>query len=348
MPTTRQCRLKVNYERIFMKNKGLLIAVFFAAGLLLTGGIMMLAGRKDQNNKKQAYSSEFLTMDTVATITLYGNSDLSPVRSLIERLDKELDRYDEDSEFCKFNSGLGTELSGSSLEVFEQSQELYEKYGYVDITCGGLISLWGITGDAPRVPEKYEIEQELAKIGFDKIEHNGTHINSSVGTKLDAGAVAKGYALDKAKQVLEDNKDECAVVSLGSSTLLFGKKPDGSQFSVGIKDPFSPDKLYATFETDEAFVSTSGGYERFFEADGKRYIHILDLETGCPSESDLASVTVITDSGIKSDFLSTAIFLAGSKNLQKYLDDDSIKVIAIDSKGRMSCSSSLDRKIKLK
>ncbi|MBR1752219.1 MAG: FAD:protein FMN transferase [Ruminococcus sp.] len=331
-----------------MKSKTIIIAVCFALALLLTGGIMLLVGRRESNNKKQAYKTDFISMDTACTVTLYGDPDMSGIRSLVERLDRELDRYNEESEFYKFNSGSGASLSGSSLEVYTQSKELYEKYGYVDITCGGLISLWGITGDDPKVPDDDAIKQELDKVGFDKIEQNGTRINAPLGTKLDAGAVAKGYALDRLKALLYEQKADCAVVSLGSSTILYGQKPDGTPFNVGIKDPFSPDKLFATFETNEAFVSTSGGYERFFEADGKRYIHILDLTTGYPSESDLASVTVITDSGIKSDFLSTAIFLAGSEDLHKYLDDDSIKVIAIDNSGKMYNSESLDGKITLK
>ena len=100
-----------------------------------------------------------------------------------------------------------------------------------------------------------------------------------------------------------------------------------------------------TFESGEAFVSTSGGYERFFEAGGKRYIHILDLKTGRPSESDLASVTVICDSGIKSDFLSTAIFIGGKEGLTKYLDDSSIQIIAVDNDGEIIYSQSLEGKI---
>lgn len=329
-----------------MKHKTAIIGICFGIALVLIGVIMMIAKNRTTPDSSEAYKADFFTMDTECSLTLYGNADVSSYRTLIERLDKELDCHEKGSDFYSFNESGSVTLSGSCEELYEQAKKLYEQYGYADMTSGGLIALWGITSDEPRVPSDSEIKAELAKIGYDKIEQNGALIHSAVGTKLDFGATAKGFALDKVKAELKANDESCAVVSLGSSTLLFGKKPDGKPFKLGVKDPFSPDKLFLTFECGEGFVSTSGGYERFFEANGKKYIHILDLSTGRPSESDLASVTVICDSGIKSDFLSTAIFIGGKINLKKYLDDESISVIAIDNSGELYCSDSVRDKIK--
>ena len=330
-----------------MKHKTAFIGVSFALALILSGALLTLAQRRNSKGKSEAYKDEFFAMDTVCSVTLYGEENTSEYRTLIVRLNNELDRYNEDSEVYKFNTAGSTALTGSAAELYQKSKELYGQYGVVDVTCGGLILLWGVTDAKPSVPADDEIKAELAKVGFDKIQQEGSVINSPSGTKLDFGAVAKGYALDKVKEKLSDSTIDCAVVSLGSSTLLYGQKPDGEPFKTGVKDPFSPDKLILTFESGEGFVSTSGGYERYFEADGKRYIHILDLATGRPSESDLASVTVICDSGLKSDFLSTAIFIGGTKGLDKYLSDDSIKVIAIDNNKKIYSSPSLDDSIEL-
>lgn len=328
-----------------MKHKTVIAAVCFALALILAGAVLIYTKKRNTTDSSEAFKTEFFTMDTVCGITLYGNSDLSEYRALIERLDKELDSHDEGSSIYKFNQSGSGELSKNAAELYDKSKTLFEQYGNVDVTYGGLIALWGITSDSPRVPSDEEIAAELEKAGFDKLEQNGSKLHSVSGASLDFGATAKGYALDKVYEELKENGESCAVVTLGSSTLLYGKKPDGKPFKTGVKDPFSPDRLLLTFESGEAFVSTSGGYERFFEAGGKRYIHILDLKTGRPSESDLASVTVICDSGIKSDFLSTAIFIGGREGLTKYLDDSSIQIIAVDNEGEIIYSQSLGGKI---
>ena len=134
---------------------------------------------------------------------------------------------------------------------------------------------------------------------------------------------------------------------MGSSSLVFGRKPDAKPFTVAVKDPSDKHRLLLKFTTDECFVSTSGGYERFFEADGKKYIHIFDKTTGRPAETDLVSATVICDNGLKSDQLSTAVFIGGTKKLGEFFADKSIKLIAVDTDGNIHISKELEDKITL-
>ncbi|MBR6336522.1 MAG: FAD:protein FMN transferase [Ruminococcus sp.] len=331
-----------------MKHKTAFVVICFALALVLIGAMLLYLQKKTGDEKNEAMKADFFAMDTLCSITMQGEGDIGQYRMLITRIGRELDRYDEGSEVYRFNTEGSATLSGSAAVLFDKSRELYEQYGLVDITCGGIVSLWGITGDSPRVPADDEIAAELEKVGFDKLRYGRSAYDAPLGTQLDFGAVAKGYALDCVKSELKQNGDGYAVVSLGSSTLLYGQRPDGEPFKTGIKDPFSPDELLLTFESGECFVSTSGGYERYFEAGGRRYIHILDLKTGCPCESDLASVTVICKSGVKSDFLSTAIFIDGKAGLDKYLNDDSIQVIAVDNDKKIYYSPSLEGKIKMK
>ncbi|MCR5815303.1 MAG: FAD:protein FMN transferase [Ruminococcus sp.] len=330
-----------------MKHSTAFVGICFGIALLIVGGVFLLFHKKAAGESKDAYKTEFFAMDTLCEMTLYGSDDTQDCRMLIERLGKELDRYDEQSEVYKFNTSGSTAFTGNTALLFDKCGKLYHKYGLVDVTCGGLISLWGITSDSPSVPSDEAIKAELEKVGFDKLSQSGSTVYSPLGAKLDFGAVAKGYALDKAAELLDEKGIGCAVISLGSSTLLYGEKPDGEAFKMGVKDPFSPDELILTFECGEGFVSTSGGYERFFEAGGERYIHILDLSTGRPCNSGLASVTVIAKSGAESDFLSTAIFIDGKDKLDKYLADESIQVIAIDEDKNIYYSPSLSEKINL-
>jgi thiamine biosynthesis lipoprotein len=206
--------------------------------------------------------------------------------------------------------------------------EYYNEYGNdIDIRIGALTRAWGISGDTPRVPDADEIAMLLKDKSY-----------------LDPGAVAKGYALDCAYQTLSDTESAYTVVSMESSVLLYGEKPDGELFQTGIKSPFqdiTENSGYIGYiETGAAFISTSGGYERFFEADGERYIHIIDPETGYPIETDLASVTVIVpaeteNGGIMSDFLSTLILMQGINGLGAFIADDSYTLIAVDENGEI-------------
>jgi thiamine biosynthesis lipoprotein len=215
-----------------------------------------------------------------------------------------------------------------------KTEQLNNQYGYaVNIFCGELTELWGISTDNPRIPTDSEIEAVLEKIPTDK-----SGIIPGV-TKIDPGAVAKGYVLDKAKTVLEASADstEYAIISTQSSILLYGEKPGGEPFLTGIKNGIGG--LAGYIKTDAAFISTTGGAERFVYLNtghipDEVFIHILDLSTGYPSRSDLVSVTVIIpadeeNGGIKSDFLSTAMFLTGRENLESY----GVTYVAIDNDG---------------
>jgi len=213
-----------------------------------------------------------------------------------------------------------------------KSRALSDKYGSgIDVTCGELTAVWGISTDNPRVPSESEILEALTSISADD--------SFAETTMLDFGAVAKGYACDEAYELLKTTYTEYATVSLGSSTLLYGAKPNG-KFRAGIINPDKNEGYLGIIETDAAFISTSGGYERFFEADGKRYSHILNMETGYPAETDLTSVTVIIpadteDGGIMSDFLSTLIYIQGSEQLDKWLACEEFELVAADVNGNV-------------
>jgi thiamine biosynthesis lipoprotein len=126
-----------------------------------------------------------------------------------------------------------------------------------------------------------------------------------------------------------------------SSVLLYGKKPDNSKFNVEIRNP-DGNGIIGTVKTDACFLSTSGGYERFFTVDGENYPHIIDLSTGYPTQSDLTSVTVFCDSGILSDYLSTKILIEGTENIENHLESDLYKVAAFDENGNSYISKGLD------
>ena len=114
---------------------------------------------------------------------------------------------------------------------------------------------------------------------------------------LDFGALAKGYAADRAKEILAQNEVKSAILNLGGTVAAVGTKPDGSDWKVGISDPESTGGYFATVTLRDKIVATSGSYERFFEQDGKRYCHILDPKTGMSADSGVVSVSIVSDNG---------------------------------------------------
>lgn len=210
-----------------------------------------------------------------------------------------------------------------------------------------MTELWNVTGEEPRVPEQSEIQTALSTVGYENIKISGNECVLENGTQIDVGCDGKGFALDEVKKLLDSEKADCAVVSFGSSTLLYGQKPDKTDFKVAVTDPFDDDNICLSFTSGGGFVSTSGGYERYFEAQGKKWSHIFDLTTGYPCETDLVSVTVIGQSGIETDFLSTCIFIGGSGELDRWLSDEDIEVIAIDENGIVYCSDSIKSRISI-
>jgi len=285
-----------------------------------------------KKNLPERSTQEMYGFDTYISITRFGNNDFGE-KELLEKLD---------SEFSGVYRTTANNVSGENiLECAELSRQWKNEYGSifgdsVNFTCGTLTRIWGISSLTPRVPEEFEIESALGTITSEDLPFD----KMPSGTMLDFGASAKGFACDKIKALLDGNNAECGIISLGSSMLLYGEKPDKTQFSAAVRDPFADGSGYlGIIKTDGAFISTSGGYERFFEQDGVKYEHILSPETGYPVETDLVSVTVIAPSdtengGIYTDLLATAIYAGGTKALKSFAAKDSVFDIVAEDKDK--------------
>lgn len=329
------------------KNRRITIALLSAAVLVLAAGIVvMLTKDSGKSGNIRAEEKTVFAMDAACTAKVWGAKP-EIVTDEISRLDGIFDCHKEDSQISRLNADGGGTLSPEVRELLEESLGLTKQYPQTDISVGALTKLWNVTGKDPKVPADSEIQTALESCGYEKIHIQGDKCTLEDSVQLDVGAVAKGYALDRAKQVLRQSSAEAAVVSMGSSSLMYGKKPDGKDFTVAVTDPSNKQKQLLKFTTGECFVSTSGGYERYFEADGKRYIHILDITTGRPVQTDITSATVICASGLRSDQLSTAVFIGGTKKLSEFFADDSIQIIAVDTDGNIHISEELEDKITL-
>ncbi|MEG0614431.1 MAG: FAD:protein FMN transferase [Oscillospiraceae bacterium] len=310
---------------------------FFA----VAGGLVLVILAVIIFQPKAPLDGEIFAMDTVVSFKIFGDKAmLDQSKRLTERLDKDFSFYGN-GDVAKINLSGCEEASQETAEIITDFTELYQKYGNaVDVTAGEITSLWGVSTENPKIPTDEEISKALKTVGGENISLDGEKVTLKNGAKLDFGAVAKGFLCDKLKEIYDAEKVKCAIVSTGSSTLLYGEKPDKSPFTVEIKNPNGGAPL-GVVKTKETFISTSGGYERFFEADGKKFHHIFDLATGYPANTEITSVTVFCDSGISSDFLSTKIFIDGVEKIPENLSSTEFMAV-IATQNEVYYSAGLD------
>jgi len=273
----------------------------------------------------QKNSVSFEAMNTFMTVQSYGNKSVKAnkeVEAAIFQLEQKLSTTKEGSFIYKINHSEGqfVECDEETSDLINFAINMAKKTdGNLNICLYPVIKLWGFTTGDYKVPSQYEINEKLIHTDYKKVRSNG---NKSFcvenGMEMDLGAVGKGYAGDCAVKILKENGVSSAILDLGGNIQTVGKKPDGSLWTIGIKNPWGGSAALGV-RIDEKAVITSGGYERFFTGeDGKKYIHIFDGKTGCPVENDIASVTIVCESGVYGDALSTSMFVCGSKNAIDY------------------------------
>ena len=265
---------------------------------------------------KKPQEISLFAMDTYMTLSAYGDNAgeaLTAASQEINRLEATLSRTIDTSDISRLNAGEAVSVQQETRELLLRALSLAEETGGAfDVTVAPLVALWGITSDAPHVPTQEEIAALLPLVGGEHV-HMDDAVTLDTGCAVDLGGIAKGYASGQVAHILRAYDVTSAVVSLGGNVYVCGSRPDGAPWNVGIQDPAGTGYA-ATVALTDCFAVTSGGYQRYFVAeDGTVYQHILDPRTGCPADSDLLSVTVISDDGTAADAYSTALYVMGEQ-----------------------------------
>lgn len=268
-------------------------------------------------------SRDVFAMDTIVSIKAYGENSEAAVNAAADRL-TELERLFSvtvpGSDIARLNSGGSAEVSEETAHVVSEALEMCSSTeSALDITIYPVLCEWGFTTGEYRVPPEAVISAALEKTGYKNVSVSGSTITLPEEYMLDLGSCAKGYAGDRMLAEMSALGISSALINIGGNVQTLGTKPDGTDWTVGIADPFSPNELLGKLKTHDKAVITSGGYQRYFtDDDGNVYIHILDPATGRPADSGLASVTVIGTDGLTCDALSTALFVMGRERAEAY------------------------------
>lgn len=277
--------------------------------------LLLSACSKSGTVSQESYSRTGFVLGTVVTIKLLENGSEAILDEVFERLveiENDMSVNIETSDVAMLNANHTYTVDADTYQVIEAGIEYGElSEGKFDISLGPIINLWQIGTEAERIPEAFEIEQQLPYVDYRMIQLGPDHqVTIPEGFRIDLGGIAKGYAADEIGRMLEEKGVKKAIINLGGNIKVVGSKSDGTPFNVGIQGPeeLRNDYLGIVEVTDQTVV-TSGDYERYFIEDGVRYHHIFDTETGYPYETNVAAVTVITDSSMRADALSTILFV---------------------------------------
>lgn len=298
----------------------------FLAALL----IFIFCGCSTKQVPKDPITKSDFMLNTFVTITIYDSQDMDLLDNslaLCREYENKLSRTIETSEVSEMNH---RNPRIGAVTVSEETAELIQKGleysslsdGAFDITIEPVSSLWKFSGGSGIVPDAGELKKAVEQVDYRQVSVEGNQVSfQSPETRIELGAIAKGYIADRIKAYLQEQGVESAVINLGGNVLCIGERPDGSPFKIGLQKPFRNwSETIAVLNIQDQSMVTSGIYQRCFEQDGKFYHHILNPEDGYPYDNGLISVTIVSPKSVDGDGLSTACFSMGLEKGMALLD----------------------------
>ena len=279
------------------------------------------------------------TFETMGTsVYVLPKGAVAVVEEVFNRVDCEMSEWKNESALSKVNRAAGRsplECSQELTAVVAFSLEIAERTdGAFDPTWACMGEFWDFKN--PKVPSEQEVQGRMHLVNWEnvKVTHNTVYLKDK-GMKIGLGGIAKGVALDKARDTLLSQGMNNFMLQCGGQVLV-----QGSERTVGIRKPDGlPDEIIGKVSIKNQSISTSGNYERYFEVDDVRYHHIIDPRTGYPAKG-MKSVTVISDNAALGDALSTALFVLGTnKGLELVERTEGVEVLFIDSENMVHTSS---------
>jgi thiamine biosynthesis lipoprotein len=247
--------------------------------------------------------------------------------------------YIEDSELSGINQSNSSDwlpVSGELYAVLDAALAMSQVTdGAFDVSIGGLVNLWGF-GPEPgsdRIPDNSELERRLANSGFQKIELRLTPRavkKAAPGIYLDLSAIAKGYAVDRVAEYLEQAQIEHYLVDIGGEIRARGRNQSGQAWRIGIEKPLVDSREAGwVVGLENISMATSGDYRNFFMHEGRRYSHTIDPATGWPVSHPLVSVSVVSPSTMMADALATALLVMGPEKGFNFAETRAIPALFI-------------------
>jgi thiamine biosynthesis lipoprotein len=295
-------------------------------------------------------------MGTVVEISIIGEDEEATRKAALQAF-QEIKRIEHlmsptivSSDVCRINQSAGkgwVKVSSETITVIRKAQEISElSEGGFDISIGALTQLWRIARERGIPPSTEEVKNHLDLVHFKNVwvSPDGKILLKKKGMSIDLGGIAKGYAVDRAFEVLKTLGYKNLIVNAGGDLRVGGSKMD-QPWSIGIQDPRVSQRIMARVSVLDTAVATSGDYEKFFIHQGKRYHHILDSKDGFPV-NECQSVTIFCREGMMADGLATAVFVLGpEKGYALCQKLKGVHCLIVDKEGKIIFSPRLKGRI---
>lgn len=284
----------------------------------------------------------------VAKDSTDGNKHIETAIEEITRIEKLISSWDTNSQTSEINRNAGVKPVTVDKELFDLIERaiVISKLtdGAFDISYASMDRIWKFDGSMTKMPSKEEINASVEKVGYQNIvldQENCTVFLKLRGMKIGFGAIGKGYAADKAKQLLISKGVSSGIINASGDMNTWGKQPNGEDWAVAITNPMNKNKAFALLPLKQGAVVTSGDYEKFVMFNGVRYAHIINPKTGYPSRG-IISVTVFAPTAELADALATSIFVMGKDvGLDRINQIPNVECIIIDTKGNINQSQNI-------
>lgn len=319
--------------------------------LLAPAGVLALVGCSGTSRVPELAGFDGKIMGTSYSVRLgqsMSNDDpklatlAQAVLASLQDVDTHMSTWRAESELSQFNRSSDTDwqlMSPETARVIAHALDTSaSSHGAFDVTVGPLVDLWGFGAGAsdasgtksgelfsasnPRMPSSRAISDSLALVGSQSIEVNlqqNTVRKLNASSQLDLSGIAKGHAVDRVAAVLDAQGFDSYLVEVGGELRARGRKPNASAWKVAIERPMAGQRdVFRILDLTNASIATSGDYRNFFADGGQRYSHSIDPRTGAPVGHELASVSVVHESTMSADALSTALMIMGPDEAMAY------------------------------
>ncbi|HET8735308.1 MAG TPA: FAD:protein FMN transferase [Pricia sp.] len=315
--------------------------------LLTVGGYAQEKERVTVHKTLKLMGTRF-DITVVAESEEMGYINIDEATAEIRRIENLISAWNPDSETSLINRNAGVrpvEVSPELFRLIERAKQISELTdGAFDISFAPLNEIWKFDGTMERKPTYVELEKSIAKVGYQKIildEVNQTVFLREKGMKISFGAIGKGYAADRTKELLISKQVVGGIINAAGDLTTWGTKANGEKWLIGIANPLSKERIFSWLPVVESSVATSGNYEQFVEFDGVKYSHIIDPRTGYPS-TGVNSVSVFAKSAELCDALATAVYIMGKEaGLSLIAQLGGTEVILVDSDNKVHKSSGI-------
>jgi thiamine biosynthesis lipoprotein len=312
------------------------LAAEIILGAVLVAVLLLFTGRGDKSpwppKRVDVDSGQRPCMGTFARVIAVAPSEpaarkcIEEAMKRIREVDTLMSDYSDKSEISELNrhgAQRPVRLSGPTFEVLQESVKLCRLTGGAfDVTVGPVVDMWRTAAAVDSPPTSEDMRLALSRVGCDMLilnEQDSTASLAAEGMRIDLGAIAKGYAVDRACEAAMEHGAIGAMVEIGGDIRCFGAPPKGRRhWYIGLEDarPAGPGRergeLLLRLRISDEAVATSGHYRRYGFVEGQKVSHIVDPASGRGSDM-LTSATIICDTAMRADAIATAAAVTGAE-----------------------------------